>query len=226
MALLLAWCKQIVPSDVAFKEDRWLRPPHTYHLQGKTAGIIGLGNIGVEIAKRLRAFDMRIVAMKRQVADLKAKSYGVDLLYSSQGLRMLLGESDFVFVACPLTSETEGLLGPEEFALMKPNSVLVNIARAEIVREEALYEALKTGQIAGACLDVWYRKPSSGAMFQGRLAPSRYPINRLENVVAAPHLGYKTEDAFDRVWSIVADNIERVATGRPVTNLVNKKAGY
>jgi phosphoglycerate dehydrogenase-like enzyme len=109
---------------------------------------------------------------------------------------------------------------------MKAEAVLVNIARAPVVQEEALYTALTKGQIAGACLDVWYFSAPGGAMFQGAHSPSRYPMNRLPNVVASPHLGYKTPQAFDRVWAIVADNIDRLAQGQPLTNLVNKQAGY
>jgi phosphoglycerate dehydrogenase-like enzyme len=117
-------------------------------------------------------------------------------------------------------------MGPDEFQAMKPEAVLVNIARAPIVQEEALHTALTTGQIAGACLDVWYFTAPGGAMFQGAYPPGRYPTNRLPNVLASPHLGYKTEHAFDRVWAILADNIDRLAQGRPLTNLVNKEAGY
>jgi phosphoglycerate dehydrogenase-like enzyme len=226
VALLLAWCKNIVPSDVAFKEDRWLRPDHTKQLYGKTAGIVGLGNIGLEIAHRMKAFGCRVIGTKRHVENLHPEQNGVDRVFPRGNLKEVLAQSHFVFIACPLLPETEGLIGPEELGAMKADAVLVNIARAPVVQEEALYTALTTGQIAGACLDVWYFSAPGGAMFQGAHSPSRYPINRLPNVVASPHLGYKTPQAFDRVWSIVADNIDRLARGQPLTNLVSKQAGY
>jgi phosphoglycerate dehydrogenase-like enzyme len=226
LAMLLAWCKNVVPSDVAFKEDRWLRPEHTVRLEGKTAAIIGLGNIGLEIASRLKAFDLRIVGTKRHGTSLDPAKTGVNQVYAHTELATVLPQAHFVFLACPLTPETEGLIGPDEFQTMKPEAVLVNIARAPIVQEEALYTALTTGQIAGACLDVWYSTAPGGAMFEGAHPPGRLPINRLPNVVASPHLGYKTEQAFGRVWAILADNIDRLAQGQPLTNLVNKRAGY
>jgi phosphoglycerate dehydrogenase-like enzyme len=226
VALLLAWCKNIVPSDVAFKEDRWLRPDHTEQIYGKTAGIVGLGNIGLEIASRMKAFGCRVIGTKRHETDLDPGQTGVDGVYATERLSEVLDQSDFLFVACPLVPETEGLIGPDELEAMKSEAVLVNIARAPVVQEEALYAALTTGQIAGACLDVWYKSAPGGAMFQGAHSPSRYPLNRLPNVVASPHLGYKTPLAFDRVWSIVADNIDRLARGQSLTNLVDKQAGY
>ena len=226
VALLLAWCKNVVASDVAFKKDRWLRPDHTHQLFEKTAGIIGLGNIGLEIGRRMKGFGVSVIGTKRRPAEPRSESEGVERVYPPEDLREVLGQSDFLFIACPLTRETEGLIGPAEFETMKEGSVLVNIARAEIVQEEALYTALTTGQIAGACLDVWYFTAPGGAMFQGAYPPSRFPINRLPNVVGSPHLGYKTERAFDRVWSILADNIDRVARGQPLTNVVKKEAGY
>jgi phosphoglycerate dehydrogenase-like enzyme len=224
--MLLAWCKNVVPSDVAFKEDHWLRPEHTVRLEDKMAAIIGLGNIGIEIARRLKAFGLRVTGTKRHGTSLDLNGTGVDQIYAYTELGTILPEADFVFVACPLTPETEGLIGPTEFQAMKPKSVLVNIARAPIVQEEALYTALTTGQIAGACLDVWYSSAPGGAMFEGAHPPARLPINRLPNVVASPHLGYKTEQAFDRIWAILADNIDRLAQGLPLTNVVNKRAGY
>jgi phosphoglycerate dehydrogenase-like enzyme len=226
IAMLLAWCKNVVPSDVAFKEDRWLRPEHTVRFEGKTAAIIGLGNIGLEIACRMKAFGLRVIGTKRHATSLGPEQTGVDQVYAYSELASVLTEAHFVFVACPLTSETEGLIGPAEFKAMKPEAVLVNIARAPIVQEEALYAALTTSQIAGACLDVWYSSAPGGAMFEGAHPPARLPINRLPNVVASPHLGYKTEQAFDRIWAILADNIDRLAQGLPLTNVVNKRTGY
>jgi phosphoglycerate dehydrogenase-like enzyme len=226
IALLLAWCKNVVASDVAFKEDRWLRPEHTTRLEGKTAAVIGLGNIGLEIAQRLKAFGLRVIGTRRHGTSLDAEQMSVDQVYKYSETGAILPQAEFVFIACPLTPETEGLIGPAEFQAMKPEAVLVNIARAPIVQEEALYTALTTGQIAGACLDVWYSSAPGGAMFEGAHPPARLPINRLPNVVASPHLGYKTEQAFDRIWAILADNIDRLAQGQPLTNVVNKEAGY
>ena len=155
-----------------------------------------------------------------------ASSSGGDQVYAYTELASILPQAHFVFIACPLTPETEGLIGPAEFEAMRADAVLVNIARASIVQQEALYTALTTGQIGGACLDVWYSSAPGGAMFEGAHPPARLPINRLPNVVASPHLGYKTEQAFDRVWAILSDNIDRLAQGQPLTNLVNKGAGY
>ncbi|MBV9523408.1 MAG: hypothetical protein JO010_11475, partial [Alphaproteobacteria bacterium] len=132
-------------------------------------------------------------------------------------LDQILPECDFLLVACPLDAATRGLLDGPRLALCRRSAVLINVARAEIVDEDALYAALRDGVIAGAALDVWYSYPTAK---EPHARPSRHPFQELPNVIMTPHCAAWTEGLFERRWSFIAGNLDRFASGMPLRNIV------
>jgi phosphoglycerate dehydrogenase-like enzyme len=219
---MLAWTSEFARLDAGLREGRWLSPwvpdapppPPRPVLSGKTLGILGYGRIGREVAKRARAFGMQVWAIRRNVAQSDASE--VDFLGGPSDLDRLLQGSDFLLVALELSEATRGLLGERELALMKPSAVLLNIARAEILDEAALYRALSERTIGGAILDVWYQYPTSGAP----TFPSRLPFHKLPNVIMTPHISGWTEGTLDARARLIAENVQRAARNEPPENLV------
>jgi phosphoglycerate dehydrogenase-like enzyme len=195
-------------------------------LRGKTAGILGLGHIGVEVARRLAAFDMRLLALKRHPADPAPTPLDLAFLGGPADLDHFLRASDFVIVTAPLTPETRGLIGEPELRAMKPTAFLVNVARAAIIHEAALYRALTEGWIAGAGLDVWWPPHWWDARWHPAGATPQYPIWTLPNVLATPHNVGATDVPSDAALRIIAENIRRVADGRPPINQVDRRLRY
>jgi len=209
MALILSLSRKIPHAYFSLKEGKWDRKSFVGHeLYGKTLGLVGLGRIGSEVAKRAKAFKMRIVAYDPYISPEKAKELEVELLSS---LDELLKVADYVSLHLPLTPETENLIGERELSLMKPSSYLINCARGKLVDEGALYNALKEKRIAGAALDVFRQEP---------LNPDN-PLLTLDNVVLTPHLGASTQEAQEKVAVIVAEEIIKYFKGEPVMNAVN-----
>ncbi len=184
-------------------------------LQGKTCGIVGLGAIGRELARRAQAFGMRVVATRRR-AQRGESEPNVDLLLPARDLHQLLAEADYVNLCVPLTVETNGMLGAEELARMKPEAAIVNIARASVIDREALLEALRTERIAGAALDVHDPEP----------LPEDSPFWDLPNVIVTPHRSGAIHGYFDRAAEFFAANLQRYARGEPLLNVVGRERGY
>ncbi|HEX2891112.1 2-hydroxyacid dehydrogenase [Vineibacter terrae] len=193
-------------------------PPPWPELAGKTLCILGYGHIGQALARRARAFDMDVRALRRDV------SGGADAALSFLGgpasLPELLACADYLAVTLSLNQQTRGLLGAPELALMKPSSILINVARAEIIDEDALYRALAEGRIAGAALDVWWRYPAGA----GPTFPSRQPFHTLPNVLMTPHVSGWTQGMLEARAAIIAENIRRVARGERPVNLIAPQA--
>ncbi|RDJ19696.1 hypothetical protein DWF00_19635 [Bosea caraganae] len=213
---MLGW--EIRPDAMRFTAAGWgeahrNRKPHG-ELAGKTLGIIGFGRIGRAIAERARAFGMRIATLDRSIGSYAAL---VDERIPPGDLHRLLGLSDYVALACPLSESTRGLIGAAELAAMSPSGVLINVSRAEIVAEAALYDALAQRRIGGAILDVWYRYPAGA---QDNPAPSAFPFLDLPNVVATPHSSAWTTALPGRRYRIIAENIRRLRAGEPLLNQV------
>ena len=225
VALVLALAKRIVQRHNGFRDGR--DGVRGVGLKGKKAGILGLGSIGVEVARRLRAFEMDLLAVKRHPDSGVEEELGLQFLGGPGDLDRLLEESDFLVVTVPLTPETRGMIGERELRLMKPTSYLVNVARAAIVQEEPLYRALEEGWIAGAALDVWWRPHWWDPLWspEGGDA-SEYPFWELPNVICTPHSIGSTDARSDAGIRIMVENIQRVKEGRPPVNLVDKELRY
>lgn len=184
VALLFALAKRIVPRFRLFPGRDNQRG---VELRGKKVGIIGLGHIGIEIAKRLQAFNMTILGLKRRPSEELKNQLNLEFLGGPDDLDHLLRESDFVVVTVPLTPATRGMIGERELRLMKPTTYLVNVARAAIIEEALLYRALKEGWIAGAALDVWWTPHWWDPVWSPeKNKPSDFPFWELPNVIATP----------------------------------------
>lgn len=177
-------------------------------ISGKTLGIIGYGVIGRGIARRALAFDARVL-----VTDIVSPPDVPDGV-SMVDLETLMRESDIVVVAASLTPETRGLIDRDTLALMKPSGLLVNVARGAIVDEDALLEALNTGRLWGAALDAFVREP----------LPKDSPLRHMPKVVATPHAAGSTKESRARIWHHMLDNLDRLAAGRELRNVVNLEA--
>ncbi|GFN23083.1 phosphoglycerate dehydrogenase [Thermanaeromonas sp. C210] len=207
LALMLALARNIPQADKFLKEGIWEKKKFLgVELKDKTLGILGLGKIGSEVARRARAFDMRLLAYDPFVPPEQAERLEVGLA----PLEQVLKEADFLTIHLPLTKDTYHLLGRRELGLMKPGARLLNVARGGIVDEEALYDALAGGHLAGAALDVFEQEPVTAS-----------PLFRLANVIVTPHLGASTAEAQRAVAAEVAQDVVRCLKGEPVHNAVN-----
>jgi D-3-phosphoglycerate dehydrogenase len=210
VGLLLALSRNIPQAHAAVKEGRWERSRFAgRELAGKTLGLVGFGRIGQQVARRAGGLEMRVVAHDPYVAPERFRSLGVERAAS---LEDLLRAADFVSLHLTLTSETRGLIGRDELGRARDGVRLVNVARGELVDEDALVEALRSGKVAGAALDVFQEEPYSG------------PLLELENVIVTPHLGASTAEAQDRAGVIVAEQVAAALEGGVVTNAVNMPA--
>ena len=216
-ALILAIAKQVVEKDREMKNGRWKRTP-TAELQGRTHVILGLGAIGTELAKRSQAFGMIVIGVKKHPSRGKVMP-GCEVR-GIEDLHRVLPLADFLTVAMPLTPETRGMIGRKELALMKKTASIVIVSRAAIVEEKALYEALSTHQISHGAIDPWYSMPPNPS------APSKYSIEKLDNVIATPHIAGITTETVDRVFSLVGRNIDLLSSGGELENVVDPTLGY
>lgn len=189
--------------------------PHG-ELAGGTVGLLGYGTIGRAVAARAAVFGMKVCAVR---ANPSAEPPEPPLAWmgSPGQLRELLGMSDYLVICCPLTPQTRGLLDAGKLAWLKSGAYLINVSRAEIVDEQALYAALKSGRLAGAALDVWYRYPQAT---DERLLPAQAPFHELENVLMTPHLSAWTHAMLERRWTRIAANLDALAENRPLQNVV------
>ncbi len=183
-------------------------------LEGRTMLVVGLGGIGSEIARRGKAFGMTVWATRR-TSGIPKPDY-VDRIGLSPDLLSMLPEADVVVIAVPLTAETKGLFNRKAFAAMKRGAYLVNIARGGIVVTDELVAALRSGKLAGACLDVTDPEP----------LPAGSPLWEMRNVVITPHVASRAEVTEERRWELLRENLRRFAAGEPLLNVVDKQAGY
>ncbi|HHU48490.1 MAG TPA: 2-hydroxyacid dehydrogenase [Clostridiales bacterium] len=210
VGMMIAECRNIARGHLGLKEGIWIReyPNSSYipDLPGKTVGIVGLGEIGLKVAKRLTGFDMKIIGY-----DPYAKK--VPDYISLVPLEELMRESDFVTIHARLTKETERMINTELISLMKPASYLINTSRSALVDEKALYRALKEGRLAGAALDVFDVEPPG----------IDYPLVKLDNVTITPHMAGGSSDAFLNSPRKLAAEIAKIWEGKPSGNLINKE---
>jgi phosphoglycerate dehydrogenase-like enzyme len=205
MALTLALSRRLPEARDNQKERVWRQmigdlSQREDELAGKTLLIVGLGDIGGRLARLAKAFEMRVVGLRRNPA---AGRGAADVVHSMSELKSLLPEADFVALTCPLTPETENLIGAEALARMKPSAHLVNVARGRVVDEAALIETLAAHRIAGAALDVTVEEP----------LPSNSPLWGMKQVLITPHTAGETRRYEDNVIEILRDNLQRLWRG-------------
>ena len=207
LALMLALARNVPQAHQSLKEGHWQRSAFMgVEIRGKTLSIIGLGRVGSEVAKRAQSFPMRIIAYDPFVSPDYARILGVELV----SLETLLSQADFVTIHTPFTDGMYHLIGEGELALMKLGSRLINVARGELVDEEALLRALDEGRLAGAALDVFAQEP-----------PGDNPLIRHPKVIVTPHLGASTEEAQREVAVETAQQVIAVLRGEPARHTVN-----
>jgi phosphoglycerate dehydrogenase-like enzyme len=179
-----------------------------------TVGVVGMGGIGREVARRALALGARVVGTRRRSGPVDVD--GVELLAGPASLRQLLEQSDYVVLTLPETAETRGLMGRDELATMRRDAVLVNVARGGLVDEDALLDALVTDRLRGAALDVFSVEP----------LPPQHPLRRAPNLLISPHTSAYTHHFWEREEALIVENLRRYLRGEPLTNVVDKGAGY
>jgi phosphoglycerate dehydrogenase-like enzyme len=183
---------------------------------GKTAGIIGYGDIGRAVAARVRALGLTVLALRRHASTSRGADPLVEQTYTPEQRLEMLSRCDFVVVAAPLTSETRGMIGEAEFAAMKPTAIVINVGRGPVINEQAMVKALSSGRIAGAALDVFDHEP----------LPAGHPFYELENVLLSPHCADHTPDWLDNAMRFFIEQYGRFRKGEPLLNVVDKRLGY
>ncbi len=208
VAMLLALARNIAPADASLRAGEWKRSKfvgsEVYH---KTLGIVGLGKIGREVARRAQSFEMDVIGYDPYLEPAQAERLGIKLV----DLPTLYTQSDYISVHVPKTKDTLGMIGAEELATMKPTVRLINCARGGIIDETALADAAKSGRIAGAAIDVFTVEP----------APADNPLLGIPNILTTPHLGASTEEAQVNVAIDIAEQIADVLNGKPARAAVN-----
>ena len=211
LALLLSAARQIPAADASLREHAWKRSSFSgTEIFGKTVGVVGLGRIGQLVAQRLAAFETHIVAYDPYVSAARAAQLGIELL----SLDDLLARADFISVHLPKTPETAGLIDKEALAKTKPGVIIVNAARGGLVDEAALADAISSGHVRAAGLDVYSKEPCTDS-----------PLFDLPQVVVTPHLGASTEEAQDRAGTDVAASVKLALAGEFVPDAVNVGGG-
>jgi len=206
-SMILALSRSIPQADLSMKKGEWERKKFMgVELYGKTLGIVGLGRIGTEVAKRALSFGMKILAYDPYLSAEKAKELGIELV----DLTTLFKTADYITVHTPLTDDTKHMVSGKEFALMKKGVRIINCARGGIIDEDALVKAIEAGKVAGAAFDVFENEP-----------PKDSKLTKLDKVVLTPHLGASTEEAQMNVAIDVANTVRDALLNRGVRNAVN-----
>jgi phosphoglycerate dehydrogenase-like enzyme len=218
LALMLALAKRL-PSAMRYQQrhtwaqtELWSEKPSPREIAGATLAVVGLGSIGREVARRASALGLRVLAVRehREKGAESAEVFGPD------DLDRVLAQADFVVLAAPLTPQTEGLINAARLAAMKRDAYLINVSRGPLVDEAALVEALRSGRIAGAALDVFEPEP----------LPADSPLWDVENLLITPHTAAVTERLWERHYDLLAENLRRYLAGEPLLGLVDKHRGY
>ena len=212
---MLEWQIGLRHMDAEIRAHGWngygpgVAPTHG-EVMGKTLGIVGYGHIGFETATRANAFGMRCIGIRRSARPCPSE---LDWLGQPDRLDELLSQSDFVLIACDMNDETRGMIDTARLSAMKPDGVIINVARGKIIDEEALYDALSSRTIGGAVIDTWYN-------YGADTWPSNKPFHELDNVLLSAHRSAVTEEMHRRRWQFVIANCARAINGEQPENIV------
>ncbi|TAK00332.1 MAG: D-2-hydroxyacid dehydrogenase [Chloroflexota bacterium] len=226
LMLILAISRRL-PQLLELQRERTWQPLEGVELRELTVGIVGYGSIGRAVASLAGAFGARVIALRRNVsgpppaaADGSDETFpfepAPERIVGPDGLHELLGASDVVVLAAPLTPETEAMIDDAALAAMRPDAWLINVARGRLVDDRALLRALGEGRIGGAALDTFREEP----------LPSSSPYYDLQNVIVTPHTSWSSARVLDRSIELFCDNLRRYAAGQPLRNVVDPGAGY
>lgn len=205
--LMLALVRKICAANASIRKGEWNRAAFQgTELAGKTLGVIGFGRIGSEVAKRAQAFDMNVLAYSPTLTQERAEKVGA----KASNLNDILSSADIITLHLPATPETNGMVNAELLKKMKPGVLLINTARGTLINQAALKQALETGHVAGAAVDVYPQEP-----------PENYELMQMDQVVATPHIAASTKEAQLKVAFVVAEEVLNFANGKPVQNSVN-----
>ncbi|MBZ5572034.1 MAG: D-2-hydroxyacid dehydrogenase [Acidobacteriia bacterium] len=220
IALIFALAKKL-PDAVRLQGKRawgqeilWRERPRPREVAGSTLGLVGVGSIGREVARKASALGMRVIAARENPE--KGSLEGVEQVYPPSQLELVLGQSDYVVLATPVTPATRGLMNSNRLARMKPDACLINVGRGPLVDERALADALLNHTIGGAALDVFEEEP----------LPADSPLWNLENLLITPHTAGLTEKLWERHYVLLSDNLRRYLAHQPLRAVVDKKSGY
>jgi len=220
MGLIFALAKRI-PQAVKLQSQHvwgqraiWESHPPPRELSGATLGLVGLGSIGREVARRAAGLGMKVIAVREHPE--KERPENVAQVYSRAQLNEMLSQSDYVVLAAPTTPATRGLINTQRFSAMKADAHLINVGRGPLVDEPSLIEALRGRKIAGAGLDVFDEEP----------LPANSPLWDLDNLLITPHTAGLTEKLWERHYALMSENLRRYLAGQPLLGLVNKQEGY
>ena len=219
MAVLLGLAKQLPFVLEAQRDRRWAQneffgPRLPWLLKGKTLGLIGVGTIGAEIARLASAFGMNVIALRRRAHPEPVP--GIREILPPDALDTLLAQADALVIAAPLTPQTLGMMGAAQFAKMKRGAILINVGRARIIDHVALGEAVASGHLGGASLDVYHKEP----------LPLDDPLWTLPNVILTPHTSGFRQGHWEEVIDLFSDNLHRYQRGEPVRFRVEPELGY
>ncbi|HWQ53503.1 MAG TPA: D-2-hydroxyacid dehydrogenase [Bryobacteraceae bacterium] len=213
-AMLLALTRQLYRSFPARDREEWRRDGYSMvELRGKTAVVIGVGGIGTQIAQRAQAFGMTVIGVDPK--DMPLNPYVGRMVYPDR-LDSVLPKADVVFISAPLTPQSQGMMGPRQFELLKPGGYFIAVSRGKLYDTDALVKALDSKRLAGAGLDVTNPEP----------LPKGHPLWRFENVVITPHMAGHSDHVQERIVALVKENIARFVKGEPLLNVVDKQKGY
>lgn len=220
IAMILAVAKQI-PAAVRFQQKHvwgqeaiWRSRTRLREIEGATLGLIGLGSIGRNVAKRASKLGMHVIAVREHPE--KQKPEYVDEVLAKSALLNLLTRSDYVVLSAPITPQTTGMIGQKQLAAMKPDGFLINVGRGPLIDEASLIEALHEHKIGGAALDVFDEEP----------LPPDSPLWELEDLLITPHTAGMAEKLWERQYALFSENLRRYLSGQPLLGLVDKQLGY
>lgn len=219
LALVLALAKQLPHTLENQRSHVWGQHGYVgnrlpWLLNGKTLGLVGVGTIGQALASRAAALGMRVVALRRQMAAPPVT--GVSAVFGRDRLHEMLGECDVIAIAAPLTPHTDRLIDQTAIAALKPGAVIVNVGRSAILDTDALIDALRSGHLAGAALDVFPEEP----------LPESHPLWTAPNIIITPHTSGFRQGHWDEVIDVFADNLSRFLAGEPLRFEVDARIGY